>query len=292
MNNASQVEKINFPMQVNFVSKGTGAPVVMIHGLSASLHDWDFLMPELVKAGFSGYALDLLGHVESPKPEVRRYRMDWLFEHFLFWLEGMHLEQRAVLIGHSLGGYLALEYAYLYPDRISGLILVDPFYSLDQLPAFMRFTYRHPMLSGFVAHNTPEWLYRAIIDISSLSISHSAGGLHALPREVRAQTALDYTRTAAGVYNILNAKLDLTSNLATITMPCMVIWGDRDQTLAPDSFEKLVNILPNAIGRSIRAGHVPHQSNADWFNELVLKFLASIGESTNLVNNTSSLRSS
>lgn len=284
MNSTLQVEKFKVPMQANFVSRGSGAPVVMIHGLSASLHDWDFLLPELVKTGFSGYALDLLGHGESPKPEVRGYRMEWLFDHFLFWLETMHLDQPAVLIGHSLGGYLALEFARLYPDRTRGLILVDPFYTIEQLPAFMRFTYRHPMLNGFVAHNTPEWLFRVIIDISSLSIGHSAGGLHALPREVRAQTALDYTRTAAGVYNILNAKLDLTSNLHSIKMSSMVIWGDRDQTLAPASFEKLVCILPNAIGRSIRAGHVPHQSNSDWFDGLVLEFLR--------INNTAPLRSS
>ncbi len=143
----------------------------------------------------------------------------------------------------------------------------------------MRFIYRYPGLSGFVTHNTPEWLLRVIIDISSLSMGHSAGGLHSLPEGVRAQTALDYTRTAPGVYNILNAELDLTYSLPSISMTSLVIWGERDQTLAPASFAKLVGMLPVARGRSIRAGHVPHQSNADWFNGLVLTFLSSLGES-------------
>jgi pimeloyl-ACP methyl ester carboxylesterase len=292
MSRTLQGEKFKVPLGTNFVSQGKGAPVVMVHGLAASLHDWDFLLPELVKAGFSGYALDLLGHGDSPKPEVRGYKMDWLLEHFLYWLGSLHFDQPAVLIGHSLGGYLALEFARLHPGRARALILVDPFYALDQLPGFMRFTYRHPVLSGSIAHNTPEWLLRTIIDISSLAMGHSAGGLHALPDEVRAQTALDYTRTAPGVYNVLNAELDLTSNLPSIMMPSLVIWGDRDQTLTPDSFSKLVDLLPNACGRSIRAGHVPHQSNPDWFNRLVLEFLATLGESPNRIIETLALRSS
>jgi pimeloyl-ACP methyl ester carboxylesterase len=269
-------ENFKIPHEVNFVSQGKGAPVIMIHGLAASLHDWDFLLPEIVREGYAGYALDLLGHGDSPKPDVRDYRVDWLFDHFLVWMESLHLNQPPVIIGHSLGGYIALEFARRFPGQTRGLILVDPFFSFDQLPSFMRFVYRHPSVSGFIAHGTPEWLLRLIIDVSSLSMGHSAGGLHALPEEVRAQTTLDYTRTAPGVYNILNAELDLTACLASITPPSLVVWGDRDQTLAPASIAKLVTILPNATGKSIRAGHVPHQSEAAWFNGLVLGFLASL----------------
>lgn len=277
MSTTLQVEKIEIPSKAHFVSQGKGtSPVVMIHGLAASLHDWDFLLPELERAGYAGHALDLLGHGDSPKPNLRGYQMDWLFDHFISWLDSIHLSEPAVLIGHSLGGYLALEFARRFPSRTRGLVLVDPFYSRTQLPVFMRLTYRRPEISGFVTHRMPEWLLRFVIDISSISMGHSAGGLHALPEKVRAQTALDYIRTAPGVYNILNAELDLTSYLSSIMAPSLVLWGERDQTLAPASFVKLVQMLPNARGESIRTGHVPHQSHADWFNGLVLEFLASL----------------
>ncbi len=149
MSTMARVEEFKVPTQANFVSQGKGAPVVMIHGLAASLHDWDFLLPELVNAGYSGYALDLLGHGDSPKPQVRGYRMDWIFDHFLIWFESLHLERPAVLIGHSLGGYIALEFARRYPERTRGLVLVDPFYSLAQLPALYAF---YLSLSGI------EWI--------------------------------------------------------------------------------------------------------------------------------------
>src|SRR6202142_2764668 len=243
MSSTTQVGKIKIPHEVNFVSKGKGPPVVMIHGLAASLHDWDYLLPQLAEAGYSGYALDLLGHGDSPKPDMRDYQVDWLFDHFLFWLDSLDFKQPPVLIGHSLGGYLALEFARRFPSQTRGLILVDPVYSVNQFPFFMRFTYHRPTLSGLIIHKTPEWLLRTIIDLSSLSLGHSAGGLYDLPKDIRDQTVLDYTRTAPGSYNILNDQLDLTSFISSITTPSLVVWGNQDRKLAPASFAKLVAAL-------------------------------------------------
>lgn len=250
--------------------------MIMVHGLAASLHDWDFLLPELSKAGYAGYALDLLGHGESPKPDSRSYQMEWLNRHFENWLASLNLGEPAILIGHSLGGYLVLEYARRFPDRTRGLVLVDPFYSLSQLPAALRLTYRHPLLSGLVAGRTPEWLFRIVVDFTSIAMGHSSGALHSLPEEIRAQTALDYTRTAPGVYNLPNSGDDLTPFLASISAPTLAVWGEQDQTLATPSFSELVSAMPNARGQHIRAGHVPHQSNSGWFNQLTLDFLKTI----------------
>jgi pimeloyl-ACP methyl ester carboxylesterase len=59
-------------------------------------------------------------------------------------------------------------------------------------------------------------------------------------------------------------------------VPTLVVWGDRDQTLAPSSFPRLVAALPRAAGRTLPAGHVPHQSHAGEFNALALEFLRSL----------------
>ncbi|HEX2697998.1 MAG TPA: alpha/beta hydrolase [Anaerolineales bacterium] len=273
MSSMSPLEKIEIPSTANFVTRGKGKPVILIHGVAASLHDWDFLFPELEQAGYAGYALDLLGHGDSPKPDSRAYELTWLFDHFQGWLDSLRLNEPPVLIGHSLGGYLALEYARRYPTRTRGLILVNPFFSRDQLPPLLRLTYRNSHVGGYLAHKTPEWLFRILIDLSSVAMGHSGGGLHAFPEEVRAQTALDYKRTAPGVYNVLNSNFDLTPSLSSISTPSLVLWGDRDLTLTPSSFEQLVKALPNARGESIRSGHVPHQANADWFNARTLEFL-------------------
>src|SRR5688572_14110078 len=178
------------PTTANYIRQGEGPPVIMIHGMAASLHDWDHLVPELARSGYASYALDLLGHGDSPKPESRAYQMDWLFEHFLIWMKSLHLTQPAILIGHSLGGYLALEYARRVSAWTRGLVLVNPLYTLRQLPALLRRTYRRPHLSGFIVERTPRWLFRMIVDITSIAMGHSSGALHSLPERIRAQTAL------------------------------------------------------------------------------------------------------
>ncbi len=276
MSSITQHKRPQFPLEVNFISQGEGAPVILIHGLAASLHDWDQLVPELVNSGYAIYALDLLGHGDSAKPPFASYEMDWLVDHFVGWLDSLGLTAPAVLVGHSLGGYVALEYARRFPERVRGLVLVDPFYTNEQLPWVLRTAYAHPGLSIFFMERTPAWLIRWVIDLTSLFMGHRKGGLHALPKEVRVQTALDYMRTAPAAYGILHAELDLTPHLPSITVPALVVWGDRDRTLTPASFVKLVKTLPNAVGKSSATGHVPHQVDAEWFAEQVLEFLRSL----------------
>ncbi|MEP7135671.1 MAG: alpha/beta hydrolase [Chloroflexota bacterium] len=266
-------DNVTIPTTANFIQHGTGTPVILVHGLAASLHDWDELIPELTTNGYSAYALDILGHGDSPKPNSRAYQMEWMFEHFMHWMRSLHLTEPAIIVGHSLGGYIALEYARRVSAWTRGLILVDPFYSISQLPLFLRRTYRHPTLSGFVASRLPEWIFRIVVDVTSMSMGHSKGALHALPENIRAQTALDYTRTAAGVYNLPNVISDLTEYLPHISASTLVVWGEHDQTLAPASFSKLVHAMPHAVGKTFQASHVPHQSNATEFNQTVLEFL-------------------
>jgi pimeloyl-ACP methyl ester carboxylesterase len=103
------------PTAANYIKQGDGPPVILIHGVAASLHDWDDLIPELTQRGYASYALDLLGHGDSPKPESRAYRLHWIIDHFTGWIQSLHLTEPAVLVGHSLGGYVALEYTRRVP---------------------------------------------------------------------------------------------------------------------------------------------------------------------------------
>lgn len=271
MNN--KLESNFIPTTANDVRQGGGTPVILIHGIAASLHDWDDLMPVLADHGYAAYALDLLGHGDSPRLESRTYQMEWIFEHFFNWMKSLRLTEPAILIGHSLGGHIALEYARRVSAWTRGLVLVNPFYSPLQLPGLIRKTYGRANLGTTLVERAPNWLFRLLVDVSSVAIGHSVGALHSLPEHIRAQTALDFQRTAPGVYHIPGAIYDMTPSLPEIHTPALVVWGDRDKTLSPASFTKLVHALPRARARVFRAGHVPHQSHAEMFNQAVLKFL-------------------
>ena len=261
------------PPQVNYVEQGSGSPVICIHGLAASLHDWDDLLPALSASGYHGYALDLLGHGESPKPDSRSYKTKWVLKHLEAWIDSLNLNQPPVLIGHSLGGYLALRYALRPPDRVRALVLVNPFYRLDQLPVLLRRTYRRPTLNALVVQRTPGWLFHWIINVTNVALGRTGGSTATLSDSVRLQTALDYKRTAPGAFNLPNTVRDLTLDLPRLHHPTLLLWGDRDQTLAPEFFPPLLQALPNARGHPMSGGHVPHQSNSEEFNRLVLEFL-------------------
>ncbi len=263
---------------VNSIQQGAGQPVILIHGLAASLHDWDSLVPALAVSGYQACALDLLGHGESRKPDrLEAYTIENVFQHMAAWMESLHLSAPSILVGHSLGGYLALEYALRSPAHVRALVLVNPFYSTRQLSKFLQLVFRRPLMNTTIIEKTPYWLFRIVIDVTSLQFGNTDDGVHGLPESVRIQTALDYKRAASGIYNIPRTLRDLTPELARIQVPVLVIWGARDKTLAPASFQKLVEALPNGHGKSIPpCGHVVHQCHPERFNREVLEFLSTI----------------
>ncbi len=263
---------------VNDIHRGEGPPVIMIHGLAASLHDWDFLLPQLASAGYSAYALDLLGHGESYKPHLlEEYTIERVFEHLETWLHTLDLPQAPVLIGHSLGGYLALLHALRFPGHTRALILVNPLYSLRQLSPVLQLIFRRQLVNTALIEHTPYWLFRALVDLSSLSMGIGRTHPHTLPESVRIQTARDYKRAAPGIFNIPRTLRDLTPDLGRVAAPTLVLWGRNDQTLAPRSFPRLLQALPNARGEAHPScGHISHQCHPNWFNQRVLRFIASL----------------
>lgn len=263
--------------RVNDVRVGVGSPLIMIHGLAASLHDWDDLIPAATKAGYASYAFDLLGHGDSYKPEdVREYNIEKVYDHMVAWMESLDLDDPPVLIAHSLGSYLALLYTLRAPEQVRALVLSNPFYDIRQLSPTMQIISRHQLLNTRLIESTPYWMFRALVDLSSLKFNLGGGANHSylLSEDIRNQTALDYKRADAGIFNLPRTLSNLFPHLSAIKKRTLVIWGRHDRTLDPPSFSKLVEQLPNAHGVTIEScGHVPHQCHAAEFNQLALKFI-------------------
>jgi len=130
---------------VNFIREGKGAPVILIYGLAGSIPDWADLYPALVSAGYSVFALDLLGHGRSFRPKkLDQYPVDQVFEHLVSWIATHHLDQPLILVGHSLGGCLSIEYASRYPEKVRALVLADTLYTLDH-PPLAAFPFQTPL---------------------------------------------------------------------------------------------------------------------------------------------------
>jgi pimeloyl-ACP methyl ester carboxylesterase len=277
--NKSGVLENDHAKRVNYVQHGQGAPVILAHGLAASLHDWDDLLPELAASGYAGYALDLLGHGESYKPvDHHKFTFGAVFDHFSAWIDSLHITELMILVGHSLGGGIILQYALRHPEQVRALVLVNPFYDIHQLPPAMRFVYRNQLLNTRLIDHTPYRLFRIFVDLTSTNFYAGHREPHVLPEHIRYQTALDFTRASSGIYNIPYTLPKLTPDLPRIHQPTLLVWGSRDKTLAPESFPRMENLLPNIVASHAMpiCGHVPHQCHPKRFNPYVMEFLKNL----------------
>ena len=101
---------------------GTGRPVVLLHGLASSCHIWDLVAPQLAEA-FSVIAVDQRGHGLSDKPESG-YDFATVGRDLLGVIRARGLE-RPVIVGHSWGADVALEFAVAFPEIPAGICFVD-----------------------------------------------------------------------------------------------------------------------------------------------------------------------
>ena len=138
---------------LNYVLEGDGLPVVLVHGISASIDHWKFLMPDLVSAGYQVVAMDLFGHGDSVKPkDPRLYSAGALYGTFEDLLDSLPIAPPYYLVGHSIGGYISLRYARSNPKKVRAMVLINPLFTLKQLNPFLKYY----DVDGFYGRNARE----------------------------------------------------------------------------------------------------------------------------------------
>lgn len=260
--------------RVHILQAGTGDPVLLIHGIAASLVDWHLNLPALAQH-VAVTAVDLPGFGESEIPA----RADGIEDAVRFvgaLLDCLALE-RAALVGNSMGGLIAGHFAIAHPERVTKLLLVDPAGLDGQVALYFRLL-SLPLLG--------EWAVRPRPNTAQMT----AQGLFAQPARAPtvwlADKALD-RGPAARAYLLkalrsgatffgLRHEVRMLDGLRALTLPIGVIWGEHDQIIAPYHLQLVRKQLPAARTYLIRdAGHVPMIEQPEVFNRLALEFLAS-----------------
>jgi pimeloyl-ACP methyl ester carboxylesterase len=112
-------------------------PILLIHGLASAANIWDLVATLLARRGFRVVALDQRGHGESDKPD-HGYTFEEILadDHAVAAALGL---ERPIVVGHSWGGGVVLEYGATYPQDVSGLVLVDGgFMQMGQRPGWTK----------------------------------------------------------------------------------------------------------------------------------------------------------
>jgi pimeloyl-ACP methyl ester carboxylesterase len=261
--------------KLNYTDQGRGPTAILIHGMAASLYDWESMSPALAAVGFRVLAVDLPGHGDSIKPEdAHAYTLETLYTYLEEWIADLDAPPPYDLVGHSLGGYLGLLFAMRQPEKVRCLELISPLYSPSQLSPFLRLFRHRPELGARVLRRVPLSVIDHLLAWDPINLS-------GFSPQARRQIAIDYKRASPHILNIVRYLPDLTGELDRVQAPCQVIWGEKDLTLRPSSFPALVARLPEATGHPIaRSGHQPHIGRPGQVNWLVVDFLKSVNEGT------------
>ena len=248
------------------------APVlVMIHGTSASLHTWEPLR-ERLDGEFRVVAYDQPGHgLTGPHPDgLYTYRgMEDGLEAAL----DAHGVGRAVLVGNSMGGWVAWRAALAMPERVAGLVLIDPSGMPTEEEAEGNLAFRlaaNPVGRAVLRHVTP----RGMVE-SSLreSVSQEAVVTDAAVDRYWRLTRRPGNRDAM-TDMFATSREDLSGRLGEITVPTLVLWGEEDALIPVSSAARFRDAIPGAeLVVYPGVGHLPMEEVPDAVAEDVRAFL-------------------
>ena len=253
---------------IHYLAQGEGKPIVLIHGMTASFHDWDSLMPAIASLGYRAFAPDLPGHGESEIPQNPDfYTAENVFLALENWLGSLKDSPPYILIGHSFGGYLSLSLALQHPEWVRAMVLIDPLYSASQLPPQLSWLKRSTVAGTRALQGVPLSVMNRFMEFYAVYTGH-------LSKEACLQIAVDFKRASPYNLQILSELPDLTPELPKVQAPCLVIWGKEDRMLDPASFPLLISRMPYASSFVVpKCGHQPHLCQPALINRLVADFV-------------------
>ena len=214
---------------------GRGPVLLLIHGITSSSANWDPVLAQLA-ARFTVIAPDLLGHGESDKP-----RGDYSLGANALLMRDLMValcRERATIVGHSLGGGIAMQMAYQFPERVERLVLassgglgrqVTPVLRAVALPAA---EYVLPLLASQPLVNAGSkvggWIEQIGLRIGA-DITAMAAGFASL-QDIGARRA--FVHTARSVIDIAGQRVSATDKLYLAeAVPTLILWGDRDSII-------------------------------------------------------------
>jgi pyruvate dehydrogenase E2 component (dihydrolipoamide acetyltransferase) len=246
------------------LGEGDGVPILLIHGFGGDLNNWQFNQ-EALAGGRVTYAIDLPGHGGSTKDlGGGQVHVGALASAVVEFMDAKGIE-KTHLVGHSLGGAIALDLALNHADRVASATAIcsaglGPDINMDYIDGFIQAKRRkqlEPVLQMLVAD--PEMVSREMIE-DVLKFKRLDGVDVALNRIIE------------GCFAGGRQALDLTARLAELTVPTQIIWGRKDRIIPAAHAEGLPATIPVHL---LDAGHMVHLERSAEVNERISRHIQS-----------------
>lgn len=235
-------------VSVSARTSGQGNAMILLHSLGGQSDHWQFVQPTLAEAGFCVTALDLPGHGNSGLPESN-FTPRWMGEAL-----ARSLDRPAILVGNSLGGWVALRAYLSRPEMVLGICLVASA-GLKGMPT------RPPkMRLNPGQNNLLDTLLQAVFFAPQ----------HILPT---AREALMRGIFTPALLKLVPDGLLYPADLMEIQCPISIIWGEEDQILPVTWADQFARSLPFYKKLVIpQCGHLPQLEHPERFNRELLAF--------------------
>ncbi|MFJ1455291.1 alpha/beta fold hydrolase [Nocardia sp. N2S4-5] len=243
---------------------GAGPPVVMLHANLHDHHDFDPIVPALARE-HRVIAVDWPGHGASVANSAVTAPL--LADVLTEIVDSLDLT-RAVFIGNSIGGFAAARLALDHPDRVAGLVLVNP-------GGFVpRTVFTRAYCRAYGSRPVARWLLPYLVPYYTKPTNDHDRALVA--RAVRAGA----TEHGRAVYSSLwrsftDPAFDLSARAGEIAAPTLIVWGRRDPVVPERIGRKTHERIPGSRMAVLDTGHVPFSSAPQPFLEIVLPFVRS-----------------
>jgi pimeloyl-ACP methyl ester carboxylesterase len=256
---------------------GSGPLVVLLHGIAGSSATWEHVIPRLTKY-HKVLAPDLLGHGESSMPPGD-YSLG-AYANLLRDLIAVLGQERCTIVGHSLGGGVAMQFAYQYPERCERLVLV----SSGGLGREIHPLLRAASLPG--AELVLPWL--SVVGEHSIALLLKTAGRVGLRGSAdleetwRSFAALERPEARRTFLNTIRDTIDLQGQrisahdrlYLTAEVPTLIVWGEKDPLIPVGHAHRTHEIIAGSrLEVFPGVGHYPYLEDPERFAGVLLDFI-------------------
>lgn len=173
-----RIFKVPYKLKVNDLDNG-GTPVIFLHGINSSSNNWKNVLP-LLPTKYRPITIDLLGFGDSPKPKWPKYNLIDHVKSVERTIKSLNISDPIILVGHSLGSLVAIEFTNRNPKSIQKLILCSaPFYVQKEVNTEVN-KYSKPNKK---VNNALFAIYEKIIDKQELTLASAQKIMKLAPKD-------------------------------------------------------------------------------------------------------------
>lgn len=253
-------------VELSYYDEGEGNPVVLIHGFAGSKQYWDKIIPQLT-SDRRVIALDLPGHGESSMSKDK-YSIEDMAGIVKDLLNQLELD-KVTLFGHSLGGYITLAFAELYPQYLNGYSLVHSTANPDSEDAKKARETNAKKIQEEGAEPFIDGLSRKLFSPENIEVNS---------KEIKETVEIGMRTKVEGLVSALSAMKNRPNRnqvLEGTELPVLLVAGEQDQIIPA---EKTFTVTkPNIDKKIIKgAGHMSMYEQPEELVKVMKDFLAKI----------------